>query len=115
MWSWSHTDEAYMCVMRNLHNRGHKWLSEVWAEWETARKNPAAEYWEKPGFNEEDYKQAIEKAKNIDRASLADDIYSAASEQADCTNGGWEAYVCPYHCHTVGFEQDYPWSIDPFV
>lgn len=37
---------------------------------------------------------------------LVDYVYKFASEQAECTDGGYEVYVCPYGCHLVSFSRE---------
>ena len=105
MWEWSHTDEAYATVSMNIANQAKEWLCEVWAEWKTAQAHPAENNWQEPEFLDETYTAALAEAQALSVDTLAQAIYDWASEQADCTNGGWQAYCCPYHCgaHEISF------------
>ena len=50
-------------------------------------------------------RNAKRDAINSLRRSLAESIWPRMEELATCTNGGWEAYCCPYGCgpHMVTF------------
>lgn len=50
-------------------------------------------------------RQARRDATDSVRRSLAESIWSRMEELATCTNGGWEAYCCPFGCgpHMVSF------------
>ena len=102
-WEWSHTPEAYANAYANLQNRPREWLETVWAEWE------ASEYDTGIGFRAMDlrqYEAALAKAKELPEDTLADAIWERMAEQATCTNGGFEAWACPYgcRCHLVPFD-----------
>ena len=114
-WSWSHTQDAYESVHEQLLQKADKaqegdrdsqeWLMVVWAEWK-------AEDEYSPGqFNMERYERALRKAyrrgvsQHTGWHQLAEDIWENAERLATCTNGGWEAYVCPSGCgcHLIPF------------
>lgn len=92
VWNWSHTDEAYANVRKNIANQSRDWLEDVYAEWHAPLKR------KKDIFSEKKYALARLRAKKLDSTTLAEFIYDRASEQALCTNGGWEAWCCPYGC-----------------
>ena len=52
------------------------------------------------------YNIKLREVSNLSADILVDYIYEFASEQAECTNGGHEAYVCPYCCHLVSFSRE---------
>lgn len=104
-WSWSHTTEAYQNAETNTHGLALKTLQVIWAEWKahTSREDDEA------GFNEEKYKAALRLAHGKSATALAEDIWQWASELATCTNGGFEAWLCPFGCgcHMVPFDRNF--------
>lgn len=126
-WSWSHTTEAYEYARGKLHRMSQKNLGIIWAEWKTYQKAQADKLeeeqkeaeendWPIPDyvtpstdFDQEYYAEQLKEAKaiikRVDKDALADEIWEWACEYATCTNGGWEAWMCPYGCgcHMVPF------------
>ena len=104
MWEWSHTNEAYAAAEKNLRNMHKDRLDIIWAEWMSY--GPREQY--EDGFNSEAYPRHHKQAQNIPSDILADAIWERAAEQALCTNGGHEAYICPFHCgpHMVSFSDE---------
>lgn len=102
-WSWSHTQEAYQYCYEQVQKKPREWLEVVFAEWE-AHTDPE----DCVSFDEERYEEALKRAKDLPEDVLADYIWERMSEQADCTNGGWEAHACPYGCgpHLVPFSDE---------
>ncbi len=114
VWSWSHTDEAIAGVEEQLSvkaeeaNDGDKdaanWLHIVWAEW-------VASTWEDDmimaDLDMRKYERCLVRAKRqgetIGYEKVAQDIWQWTSQLAACTNGGHEAYVCPFGCHLLPF------------
>ena len=117
-WSWSHTNEAYAAVEANIRAQSREWLEEVWAEWVAARghtDNPKARPWNETFWSEihffaqldlRRYHLAIVRAKRKSSKELADFIWEKTQKLATCTNGGWEAWCCPFgrQCHMVPFD-----------
>lgn len=99
-WSWSHTAEAYDNARQNIENKDREWLEVCWAEWRAAEPKEYSEH----EFNEKKYAKALVKAKKLPGDVLASDIWDKASEFATCDNGGFNAYCCPWGCHTVPFD-----------
>lgn len=109
-WSWSHTNEA--TVEEQLNNivdeannsdiEAIEWLQVVWSEW-------VASNWKKDrGTTDLDlrkYERAIARAKRqgeeLGYGKLATDIWNWSSELSTCTNGGWNAWCCPFGCHLL--------------
>jgi hypothetical protein len=122
MWEWSHTQEAYDNAKENLHCLPIPLLIEIASEWEA---NVSREHFA-GGFHPGKYRKAERKLQKLYRRSfqrngnmkvpsvfafqfaLAETIWKFASEQRDCSNGGWEAYMCPYGCgcHSVSFDKE---------
>ncbi len=101
-WEWSHSVEAYEAVRLNIGDLSRDDLREIYAEW---RANDGHD---DNSFDEEIHSatlQAIADNKTSSRA-LAGTIYNFARDQATCNNGGFEAWVCPFGCHTVRFDRD---------
>ena len=98
-WSWSHTQDAYENACENVHNNDREWLEVAFAEWH-ACKSPSED---SEKFNQRKYNTALRRAKRLPTDVLADYIWERMSEYATCTNGGFEAYACPYGCHLVSF------------
>ncbi len=99
-WEWSHTDEAYANVRAQILAQDTEWLRVCWAEVKARVPDEDSE----DGFDQEKYAEALIKAAALPDDLLADDIERFASEQALCTNGGWEAWCCPWGCHSVTFD-----------
>ena len=99
-WSWSHTVEAYENARRNLGKLRKGELNVIYAEWEahTSREE------DEGAFDEPKYKAALTAARKIPADILADAIWERAEELATCDNGGFNAWVCPFGCHTVSFD-----------
>jgi hypothetical protein len=77
-----------------------KTLEVIYAEWIAHRPDDGPEH-----FDQKAYAKALVEAGNLPDDTLADFVWEKAEELATCTNGGWEAYVCPFGCgpHTVPF------------
>jgi len=101
-WEWSHTNEAYANAYDNLHNSPRAWLAIAFAEWK-AKEIEDSEDDEREPFGAE-YETELAFAATLATDTLADSIWDKASEQRTCDNGGFNAWVCPYGCHTVPFD-----------
>lgn len=126
-WSWSHTEEAYQYAEKQLRQMTQKNMVVIWAEWRThqkaqadaleeAEKEAEENDWPEPhhvneshDFDQDYYQEQLIEAKiiikRVGKEPIADDIWNWASELRTCTNGGWEAWMCPYgcQCHMVPF------------
>ena len=100
-WGWSHSPEAYQNARNNLDLQEREWLEIVFAEWHAA----------KPGdhehFSRQRYARRLRQAKKLPSDTLVEFIWEKMEEQALCTNGGWQAWACPYGCgpHLVSFDR----------
>jgi hypothetical protein len=116
-WEWSHSQEAYAAVKRQLDDKAEsaaggdreaqEWLLVVTAEWAMGEgcRLPYAVWLKR-------YKKAMRAAAASVRRgpdaglgwqNLADAIWDKSEAQATCDNGGWNAWVCPDGCHTLPF------------
>lgn len=106
-WSWSHTQEAYNHIYREVHNLSREHLIEIYAEWESyfagggSIENPPT----CPDDCGSDFAMTAAKqhATTLPKDILADVVWERMLQQARCDNGGFNAYACPYGCHTVQF------------
>ncbi len=108
MWSWSHTQDAYDNARENLSQLDEETLRIIWAEWRTFEECTQKYGEDSQGdarfvssdeeFDEKVYVKFLEEDKKIPLDILVDEIWSRAEEQADCDNGGFNAYLCPYAC-----------------
>tara|TARA_Y100000034_G_C6704283_1_gene310771 strand:+ start:209 stop:520 length:312 start_codon:yes stop_codon:yes gene_type:complete len=95
-WEWSHTAEAYADAETHLQALPRETLNIIFAEWQANDSD---------GFNSAKHDTALKEAATLSREHLTEYIWQQASEQATCTNGGWEAWLCPFGCgcHLVPF------------
>lgn len=107
-WEWSHTHEAYENVRQNIECLPMADLIVIASEWHAHDGDgPSATNLDLPKYEARHAELTAEVARGILTADiLADWIHDKAYEQAHCSNGGWEAYICPFHCHHVAFERD---------
>jgi len=106
-WEWSHTPEAYQAAERNLRKKPLGELSIILAEWKAAEPDEDG----CTGFGQAQYDSALKqieadlKAGRLHKGAICDDIWRRMEEQRTCTNGGFEAWCCPFGCgcHMVSF------------
>lgn len=106
-WSWSHTQEAYANAEANLRNQLRDWLEIVYAEWRANQVKGGAQGQDEEFCNRR-YERALKYAKQpeITNDELANFIWERMENLATCTDGGWNAWCCPYGCHTVPFSKE---------
>ena len=103
-WSWSHTTEAHGNAEQNLRSLPADELRTIYGEWFSYRPGtPDADY---EGFVVSLYDQGLDEAETLSDDVLADVIWDRAAGIATCDNGGFNAWVCPYGCHTVSFDSE---------
>lgn len=104
-WNWSHTEEAIQNVQTNIASLDDDTLVEVYAEWSCAQLTGTGYV-----LIEAKMPLARETARSfIDadaRDIIVDAIISKTCHHAECENGGFEAHICPFGCHTVSFDND---------
>lgn len=114
-WEWSHCHSAYEDARRNLEKKPLGWLMEVLAEWE------ASDWEEERVITDLDmigYNLTLDRLKRDDlvdrgfgihfterRRRLADQIWERMEKLRTCTNGGHQAWACPFGCgcHLIPF------------
>lgn len=96
-WSWSHTNEAYANAYNNLHNQPREWLNVCIAEWNAEKQLHAGKLAR--------YPKSLAWAESLPADDIAADfIWEKMEVQATCDNGGFNAWACPFGCHTVTFD-----------
>lgn len=93
-WEWSHTDEAYAYAREHVSRLSKGTLLTVLREWAYQDRETAG----RPGSF-----RLPAGVRRLNQSTLADLVWDRAEEYHTCSNGGWEAYVCPDGCHTVPF------------
>ena len=101
-WEWSHTPEAYENARLNLADLSTKNLRIIFAEWHAWGGESSST----SDFNKALYKDALKSATQIAGDILVDSIWERAEEHRTCDNGGFNAWVCPFGCHTVSFDRE---------
>lgn len=115
MWEWSHSPEAYESGRRKLARKRFGFLREALAEWKaTTFNNP--DTMEGAQLDLGKYQEELQKVIAADhellhagcsiqnrKDVLAEEIWSHAEKLRTCTNGGHQAWVCPYGCHLCSF------------
>lgn len=103
-WSWSHTNEAYANAQANLEELPLETLRVIEAEWRSLRIHDTGG----DRFSLAKYQKAVKviERENEYAEYLAVEIWEKASEQATCDNGGFNAWMCPFGCHTVPFDRE---------
>lgn len=106
-WEWSHTQEAYDNVKANLALKPLSWLSECYAEI-VAHDHPMNDCnTEEEEVNKWDrmYAIGLKTCETLPRDMIIDVIWKFASEDhRTCSNGGFQAHMCPSGCHHVSFD-----------
>jgi len=115
-WEWSHTQEAYLDAESNFRSLPFEKQAVIFAEWEAMAPSPAGASAGDPFFNPElnlkRYGRELRRAYSLKRRGLFADTLDATwdriAEMATCTNGGREAWLCPFGCgcHMVPFNRD---------
>lgn len=100
-WSWSHTPEAYANAEANFRALPREELLVIWKEWQAT--TISEESFSIPEFHEKRYARLTGAGRSAE--DLADYCWPRIEEFATCTNGGWQAWVCPYGCHMVPFSR----------
>lgn len=107
-WEWSHTVEGQQNARANLASMGRGDLAEIYSEIKVANfDSETGEYveaWTKADCRKAARftKQAMEMPSDV----LVDFIWDFMCEFRTCDNGGFNAYCCPYGCHTVPFDRE---------
>lgn len=107
-WEWSNAPEAYRDAELNLRDLPIETLIVIAAEWKAAYKDGYNYELSSPRYHRI-WRKLTKDAYlgRITAEELADMIWPMAEELAECSNGGWEAYLCPFGCgcHQVPFDR----------
>ena len=96
-WEWSHSEEAYQNAYDNLKAKSQAWLQVCLAEIMSNDDN---------GFNDDKFNHYLKQFESDNFMSdfLSQAIWTFMTENRTCDNGGFNAWCCPYGCHTVSFD-----------
>lgn len=98
-WEWSHTQEAYQNAFDNLESLESSVLNEIMAEIETWKHV-------RPDFDIKYYDDRLAHIKDTYTSELKlSSIWEFMEHYRTCDNGGFNAWCCPYGCHTVPFDK----------
>lgn len=100
-WGWDHCNRSYRNAKANLFDLCHETLAVIYAEIKACHTSSSGE-------NELDvpeYSDELLLARDIPSSSLVDFIWESMDSRRLCDEGGFNAYCCPYGCHTVSFER----------
>lgn len=112
-WEWSHTSEAYACAYAHVQRLPRRTLLVVLREWAYHDREQAGrlrfphgrQVWtDQHGRTRVRGFRLPNGIRQLSQDTLADLVWTRAEVHRTCTNGGWEAYVCPDGCHTVPFD-----------
>ncbi len=103
-WEWSHTEEAYSNALDNLIKQEHFWLAMCLAEITASTSHP--DYCGDHILDDKKYDLYRSKYEAWEQDDLINAIWRFAEEYRTCDNGGFNAHVCPYGCHTVSFDNE---------
>jgi hypothetical protein len=110
-WTWSHSPEACEAALNNVAYQERQWLEAVWVEWcvhDVERKDNQTLL---TSFWSPEYARLYATYEARSRLKTTDYLREFIRERVDgyrtCTNGGHNAYGCPYGClpHLLPFEQ----------
>lgn len=126
-WSWSHTQEAYDNARVNAFNLSIEELATIYAEWKAydksvAEHDPVAAHHSirvGPGvpkvdpysieadtdFDRDYFGSVLRSALKLPPDVVFGEVWERANDQRTCDNGGFNAWLCPYGCHTVPFDR----------
>ena len=101
VWQWSHTAEGIDNARTRLELKSRRWLVTVYAEWQARICHEDDE----DEFSDPKYRAARKEARQLDDEMLIDAIWNCMCELEYCDNGGFQAWACPFGCHTLSFSQ----------
>ena len=105
-WHWSHTNEAYANVRANVDALPKRQLLEILREWAYDDREKSGRLRTRNGSKRVAGFRLPTGIRRLPADVLADMVWTRAEEHRTCTNGGWDAYVCPDGCHTVSFDRE---------
>ncbi len=101
-WEWSHAPAAYVYARKNLGKLSKKKLNIIYAEIHSANVDEYGNVSESTSdMDIDEYNIKLKKAKTLQKDVLVDFIWDFMEKFRTCDNGGFNAYCCPFGCHTV--------------
>jgi len=97
-WEWSHSVEAYENAKRNLEKLDEDTLHIIAVEWFAYEFARGSDTPSKYDFDKA--QEIVDNSRNLDFCEF---IWEKMEQLALCDNGGWNAWACPFGCHTVSF------------
>lgn len=124
-WEWSHTEAGYNYVRLSIRDLAIDNLKVVWAEIKTfqecfqkhndelrAEGEEGVLYPANNGsyFRDDIYEKHLNSEALLNKSSedIAEEIWEFAAWQRECDEGGFNAYICPFQCHTLPFSRVEP-------
>lgn len=102
-WSWSHTKEAYEYAYSRVFELDHLTLAEVAAEWRMKSIGLPIRKGFAPDLRKEQWERYKVEYLAMPKDIVAEYVWDHMREAANCSNGGWRAYVDPEGWVTVPF------------
>lgn len=101
IWRWNHSNRSYGNAKANLSDLCHETLAVIYAEIKACRVLASGEN----KLDELEYKDELILARGMSSLSLVNLIWESMNSYRLCDEGGFNAYCCPYGCHTVSFDR----------
>lgn len=98
MWSWSYSTDGHQAIYNAIQEYPHEDLAIALAEFDASSPDDT------DAFNEPLYWERKANYDKLPSDILADAVWERASELAECSDGGWYAYICPFQCHGVSLD-----------
>jgi hypothetical protein len=108
-WHWSHTADAYDNARENLERLPRVVLLTIVREW-AYRERERANRLRFPGGQQIGPSGRVRGfrlpngLRGLPNETLVGLIWQYAEDNRTCDNGGYNAWMCPYGCHTVPFD-----------
>ena len=101
-WEWSHTDDAYINARENLNALSRDDVKIIYSEIKAYQKT---EYMVNDAWFKT-LKYELARAHKFATNTLIEFIWDFMGDFRTCDNGGFNAWCCPYGCHTVSFDKE---------
>lgn len=105
-WSWSHSPDAYRAAEHNLSRLSLTELKTIAREWMYHDRKARGAIRHRPGAKRPAGFRLPSFLARASREVLIAWIWERMESHQMCDNGGWNAYACPYGCHTVPFDTE---------
>ena len=107
-WEWSHTQEAYDYARQQMEELDRKVRNVIAAEWLAAIPHPRWGISFHAELDLKKYNKSLVRVADWNDDKINEFIWKKMDELRHCTNGGWEAWCCPFGCgcHMVNFSEE---------